>query len=808
MDVPDGTGFSFSHYNQTWCNVTLQRYNRSTTSGGGMTMGALAFSVVLMMLLGFTLLCSGFVRLFLGRQSLNLFLGRFNLYPAVRVLLRVTFVLFLPLLSTAFSLTKQKGGTGLLLMLLWMLLIELIRKKVQVMVLPTDGSSFTRGIGRFTLMDYADEMAHVLWAGYLVYSNINEDDNQNGTQASPGLVAMFAALWSLSLVKLVQRVVNTYLAGQSFSTARNPLLIASYMHHVIHTTTTTTTWSPTTHGSTTASAVMETCKFVVAGESKLVRKKQKETKVELIITTPRNENDLEKLVGLDMNLAEMDKLVTIDKIWKWGQDSGGPNAKLFCPKRRTDLENLCLSFSLFKMLRRRFEKYPMAEVGSAMTRRLMLKGLLNLDDDDDDGTGAHRPFKVLQLELDFLDNYYLAADNVVMSQPILFFSNFALSMIFVPIYLVAVLVILYSNGDIGFLYCTAKGLTPNTHKGPIIIYLSITLALVATLICIEFTEFLTCYLFSNWNTVRLVCLYGVQRRDRRLWRKFLYCLITLRFFVSTGLHFLAKFFFRHRADPNITKINQVSILSACGPLDKLFSAPMYQATLKTKAKKDIINSLKDIDEETGTISLPVLPHGMSRDETTGRMKSVTEIILVAHLATELFDNRHKAEEEPKDDDGSPRVVATTLSRYCMYLVAYLPAMLPDDETWVSRKLGDMRNCLAQVLQQCGGCSLCTPSSCYREKMEESLRNITMRDDLEEDLSMAQDAMKMLQLDNNSWDDLAYFWVKMLIYLAPSNDIQGHAKAVATSGGDLITYLWTFCTHAGITRCISDDDQTV
>ncbi|KAJ1275018.1 hypothetical protein BS78_05G104900 [Paspalum vaginatum] len=798
---------TFSH---AWCLSQLESYNSKSTvfdaKGDVMTIGALVFSVVLMMLLGFTLLCTGLLRLFLGRHTPNLSIGRYNLYPVVRVLLRVTFVLFLPLLSTTLSLTKeqQDGGgttTRLLLVLLWMLLIELIRKKVQVMVLPTDGSSFSRGTGRFTLMDNSDELAHVMWTGYLVYSNIHKVGH-------PLMKAIFTVLWSLSLLKLVQRTANTYVASRSFATARNPLLIDVYMQHAFgHGRGDEDASAP---AAADASEHMKTCKFVVAGETKLLlskdkKKKKKHKSQATLVTTPSYDSTLgghpghlgnEKHAGLDIELANIahDEFVTVGKVWAWGQeDHYNYNAKLFSLKtpRGRELENMCLAFSLFKMLRRRFEKYPMVEVGSPMVRRLMLRGLLNLA----------RPFEVLQLEVGFLDNYYQAAQNVVMSQPILFVSNFALSMLFVPIYIVAIVAILLVDKGAIFLYCTARGTITVDIEPMLALFLSITLALLGTLICVETSEFYTSYFFSNWNTVRLACTYG-SLSPRRSWcrpiRWVLYYLIAFRFLVSAVLRSLAKLLFRHQGDSDTRiKINQVSIVNACGPFDKLISAWTYQVTLATKAKGDIIKALQDTDERTGTVSLPTA-HGMFANVLDG---SVTDIILAAHLATELFHIEQKQQEEElqvQGGEGAARVVATTLSRYCMYLVVLSPALLPDDDTWVSQKLDDMRDCLAKVLQQCGGCTMCTPSRPCKHRMAESLRKNEAADLDDPTATTLQGALK-LRDSISSWDDLATFWVKLLIYLAPSNDIQGHAKAIASTGGDLITYLWTFCTHAGITR---------
>jgi hypothetical protein len=163
----------------------LKSYNgTAVASAEPMTARVLALTVVLMLLLTFTLLCSDMVRLFVGLGHKNL-----NLEPVVRILLRVTFVLFLPVLASVFSLTKAQGGTGFLL-------VELIHMRVEVMVLPADDSSFSRSVGRFTLMDNADEVGHMVWAGYLVFFNMEGHARDEADKKwADAMRAMFAILW-------------------------------------------------------------------------------------------------------------------------------------------------------------------------------------------------------------------------------------------------------------------------------------------------------------------------------------------------------------------------------------------------------------------------------------------------------------------------------------------------------------------------------------------------------------------------------------------------------------------------------------
>lgn len=50
--------------------------------------------------------------------------------------------------------------------------------------------------------------------------------------------------------------------------------------------------------------------------------------------------------------------------------------------------------------------------------------------------------------------------------------------------------------------------------------------------------------------------------------------------------------------------------------------------------------------------------------------------------------------------------------------------------------------------------------------------------------------------NKAWGVLAEFWSEIILYLAPSDNLDAHAAAVAR-GGELITLLWALLNHAGI-----------
>jgi hypothetical protein len=50
----------------------------------------------------------------------------------------------------------------------------------------------------------------------------------------------------------------------------------------------------------------------------------------------------------------------------------------------------------------------------------------------------------------------------------------------------------------------------------------------------------------------------------------------------------------------------------------------------------------------------------------------------------------------------------------------------------------------------------------------------------------------------TWRVLAGFWSEMILYVAPSENLDGHAEAIAR-GGEMITLLWALLAHVGIVR---------
>lgn len=802
----------------------------------------MVFTVVLMTILGASLFIIGLRRLIHGR---------YTLHPIVRVLLHSTLVLFLPLLSYVFSHTKG-GQHELLLMVLWMLLIELIRKKVQAMVQPTDGSSFSRGIGRFTLMDYSDELARLVWIGYLIYSHLSVREGKL-------LDTMFVVLWSLGLVKLGQRVLNTWMAQDSFAAAKNAHLIAGYIQHVMLHDQAKNTGEGVANEfhSKTASVIMGTCMYTVMGEEKIVltKKERKDkgggdtpTKTKgggdtstvtepRILTTPSGYN-----VGyfphephinhglLSIDLKKVKGLVTVSTIW----DLARKDKVLFLKNaRRQSLKNLCLSYALFKLLRRRFEHYPMVEIGSTMARELMLEGLLTLGDclesshdelsnilekekEEEEGLNIHlksrsshdqlpnnisekekekeeqvllklnakRAFQVLQLELNFLENYYQAVIPVVMSNPFLFVGNFILSLLFVAIYLLAVVAMSQNFDEI---YCTNLGQGRLSTRDQLI-----TISLGIILLTIEIIEFLSLYLFSNWLLVRLLCFY-VRAANR--WNKWLAHWIIV-----------AAMWVKRRAlrdGDACIKIQQVSILQLCDTIDTLWAltsqalaarvvGPQRSVMVSMEAKVAIVKALKGAvgPRSTGSISCP---------HVSGFIEcgSITETILAWHLATDLLVFELENNVRVSDD----QKVATMLARYCMYLVANMPELLVDDKAWATDVYQDMKDYIEKLPPQC---CVMTGNTSRRRRM--ALMMAKNAGDIEEKtakggMEVFDELLKKRAREGDAavWKSLADFWTEMLIFMGPSENVQGHAKSLATSGGELITYLWAFCTHAGISR---------
>ncbi|EMS60924.1 hypothetical protein TRIUR3_11897 [Triticum urartu] len=420
-----------------------------------------------------------------------------NLNPTVRLFLSTSLSLFLPAMSYLFSEAKNAVGQTADLsvrartILMWMFLVELLRKKVEAILV-------TAGMQGYS--DTIHSASRVVWLGSLVFFNLR----------SAGKKALYGTLWVLAAAKLVQRFVTVELGKRSFAYGKNPQLIASYMTQMLK-----------LQGQA-GSDVLKRCNYVVIGEEELKKK-----------AGPKGY----KLEELGKAISEADSsVVTVGKIWALAEKD---------PMLRKDpkLKRICLSFALFKMLRRRLEEFPITDAEASNCRDLILKGLRR------EGMGGEDAIQLFSDELQFLCEYYHSVLPVVFASPFFFVHNYILFPIIVWA-LCILMLILCSNGDVAYAWHSFRndnyvmsgsvlrmakcvlGKVWESLSTPFVfcsIDISITILLILAFAYEEVWEFIL-FLLSNWFMVSLLCSHTSmpEWRTHPLLSRIIPCIVTAR----------------------------------------------------------------------------------------------------------------------------------------------------------------------------------------------------------------------------------------------------------------------------------------
>ncbi|KAM3280416.1 hypothetical protein ACQJBY_047294 [Aegilops geniculata] len=697
--------------------------------------------------------------------------------PSVRLFITSALSLFLPVMSYLFSEARNAATGGARskftdelplrarLILIWMLLVELLRKKAEEIHM--QGYSGTM-----------DRVGRVLLLGSFVFFHLHD----------AGKRSMLGILWLLCATRLVQRIVFTEVGKRSlaYGVGKNARLITSYMAQVLE-----QDQMEHRHHSLDGDELLRGCKYAVMEEENLV-----------VQASPDG-----------YRLTSAAAAVTVGKIWGLAEI-----CSLDGDKR---LRQLCLSFALFKLLRRRFERLPaMTAAETRSYRELIFKGMRSDIDKEtaEASTGtAEALFRLTNDELSFLCEYYHPVVPVVLASPFFLLANYLLLPMLVLV-LCLVLIVLCTNGDVGYARDSIKddnyftffsvttmmtGCLPKIFTSRLVFFsfldFSITSLLFLMVVYEEVWEFLVLVL-SDWFMVSLLCKYAVKP-DGRLGHAFRWAIHGI-----TGMRGIM-----HR--PHIS-FNQLCVVRFCWlAMPFSFSLPVTLPIIplpampvpdqvKLSIMEYLANKLHDLHGNPTSLTLSRGGFALADHADLFpfcESDSVAEVILTWHIATSLFEVKHST---TSDDHAQ----AQSLSKYCAYLVAIHPELLPEYQESTELVFKDMMLELSGVL----GFWRCYFSTCVNtrynkimgaaEKPSSTPRNVVKRG-AELAHKLVNKAQNAQDSDEAVWKLLANLWVELVVYVAPSNDdgcIMGHEKLLV-KGGEFITMLWALASHAGISR---------
>ncbi|KAL6653707.1 hypothetical protein ACP70R_008631 [Stipagrostis hirtigluma subsp. patula] len=562
---------------------------------------------------------------------------------------------------------------------------------------------------------------------------------------------VLAWLWALGASRMVLRFVAFKRAASSYALGRNVQLIDSYM----------------------AQLQQQESGFDAEGQLRA-------RVPPLIVTGERSQYVEESPQGYRVKHLAMEdsrsSLVTLDRVWSE-------------PQLVPELKDLCLAFALFKCLRRRFAGYRLAEAGSGWAFRFVCDGLVGQEDNHE------RVFRVIGNELTFASDFYYShlpvASLGTLSAAIHFFLSFLIFALLVTIALTYLALI----GTFIFHY-------------RIFFFLPLFVPVIAFIASfIEVSE-MVASVRSNWTKISII---GHHIRCRSCCvRRILSCLL-------------------RRKSPKYWKdeIWQIELLrkpSLSGEWSwaRLFKLLFFPWKIRHKpvikvspvVKATILTSFRSSRGQLSGGTTAVQRHGQAfhHDITWAchggeAITTITDTILVWCIATSLFDIKCSSQRASVSSSAmsDKRLIACSLSRYCMYLVAEAPELLPDSAVWAKHRYKAVKKDTEAASSRIG--ALPEADVYYRhliDSFDGELSHEVLRKGSKLGKQLVDEAAERRQgeagaggEDEAVWELLAEFWSEMVLYLAPSDNVKAHIEALQR-GGELITLLWALLLHAGVT----------
>ncbi|KAF7076522.1 hypothetical protein CFC21_081158 [Triticum aestivum] len=449
------------------------------------------------------------------------------------------------------------------------------------------------------------------------------------------------------------------------------------------------------------------------------------------------------------------EVIDIGEIWRCKDKSLGP-----------ELKDACLSFSLFHLLRRRYFGFACDE-SKDRAHDFVFKGLLS---DDDDATDYNRVFKVLEVELAYTYDFFFTKYAVIYygSMAATIWSLISVIGLSITAFITAITSHIISRG-----------------RDDVVI----TLVILVSTALLEFLQMLF-YWMGIWGRVSFVC-QSIREQARVNRNKasiggscfvkigvcLAYWIMGLReILANIGVKFAPyQHYWQHKLgqyslldsvshNPNPSKHRSDRKLGTVVKFFHLMDVRFFHQTnvqalqvrqkaaksveLPDEVKEAVIRSLK---RTSGTLS-----NGRSSLQFNGaehllwacewemhldpswyqRIQNQTHIILTWHIATWY------CEMVPLSPVAAPEVKDT---RSKLDAAAVEAVTVLEKSTSNGVKLGRQL-----------------------EEMEEGAR----------------------------WKVMADFWAEMILYVAPSDNVNEHIEQLAR-GGEFITHLWALLSHAGI-----------